>query len=373
MSILDFVLSQNAEPQSMLLSLVPNKKIRFGIGSNNLKDKDEINDDTPMYVANLRPKFVFMLLQLVQERHGWDSVDLQSGMVSCKDTRKKILEEYNSFCNAENAWSWFPCPRPLGVYCEDILCFKLVVEIIDLSPGDGLDAFNEKVEQPRKRKLDSLESGEDQENGEVQNGEVQNEIFRPPGLTESFEEPIFSVLDDLMRNFIYYLYVVKSWDTESEHVIAFRAWSLTSPDLKSIDTTKSPGFCGLTASVMCLQNMILPAIFGFSEWLKKNAPALSKRVDLHHFQEKNLWLSYMDAKEYSNPDVPNFNCGIQDEDKKIFEVTVNSSSNKGGSNKEKVLQLHAMHYYPCSEIKIFNNTRKSSFNNALQFIDFPTF
>eukprot|EP00960_Hanusia_phi_P046047 757588-Hanusia_phi.AAC.7 len=358
MSIIEFVQSQNSEPQSMLLSLVPNNKIRFHGG----KQKEDLSNETPFHVTNLRPKFVSVLLELIQERHGKGKVDPDCGMVTDGKTRDLIMKEFDAFCEPENASLWFPCPRPIRIYCEEVLFFKLVVGIKDLSPGDGLDAFQLKLQAPgSKRKLVDVEAeveAEVEEREEI-NEEITNFVLVPPNVSkdsENFDSPSFSVLDDIMKCFVHFMYYYHCWDNREDHSVAFRAWSMNSPCLKDLDTSKGSHFVGFAASVMCMEEELLPAIQRFQEWMAKKQPVLSRRVVLHHPQ---------DYKDTGNKTPPLHT----EEDKMIFQVLAKSSSISEGKNLERVSQMHGMSYYPIKNLLHKEGERKTEFNTAIQFID----
>jgi hypothetical protein len=129
-SLMDFVVEQNAEPQAVLLSLVPKKKMR---------EANQCN-----LFPHLRPRFVVRLLELVQERHGPGSVDEERGCVT-ESTKDKITMMFSDICCSENRFVWFPCPRPIVMFPEDFLCFKFVIEVGD----KHLESLESPTKKPR--------------------------------------------------------------------------------------------------------------------------------------------------------------------------------------------------------------------------------
>lgn len=353
MEIMQFVLEQNAEPQAMLLSLVPNHQLKFGGRS-----RKDLQQETEIPLTHLRPKFVSELLKLVQERHGPDCLDPKDGCVKDENVRRKILEEFDGFCGPDNSWMWFPCPRPLGVYREELLCFKLVVEIKDLCVG------LEEEPEPKKRKVEET---------------VLDAVIVKKGSKEDFEAPLFSLLGDVMGLFVEYLQSKGVFGRDMHQRVGFRAWNLVSPGLKE---TACPLFVGVSTSVICMQSQVSPMIEEFSWWLQEKVPAISKRILLHHSSDKHLWMHYNQEstaggmeREESSLDVksiPSIACNTQEQDKMVYEVMVHSSSTEEGEFKRS-LDLQTMKYYAWKEVmscssadKLFN---KTPFNMALRYVN----
>ena len=111
-----FLEAERADATMLLLALVPQKRLSL----------------VPYFVPpgevegvksgchGLRPKFLVRLLEVL----GDDMVDGDLGMAK-SESQPWVRGVYARLCDTLPPESWFPCPPPIHVYCEDIRCLWL--------------------------------------------------------------------------------------------------------------------------------------------------------------------------------------------------------------------------------------------------------